>query len=88
MVCVALHGLTLAGLLSAYHSLNSWDFMPKLQLSLAIYNFLSNLNSRTVGFLPLFRVASPLLHLTNSYFPSSLSLSSTSYRKPSMSILI
>lgn len=45
MVCVALHGLALAGLLSAYHSLNSLDFMPKLQPFLAIYNFLSNLNS-------------------------------------------
>lgn len=29
MVCVALHGLALASLLSAYHSLNSLDFMPQ-----------------------------------------------------------
>ena len=29
MVCVALHGLALAGLLSAHHCLTSLDFMPQ-----------------------------------------------------------
>lgn len=87
MVYVTLWGLAPAGL-SAHHSLTNCVLCFKVPGILATYNSLSSLSCLALleSFLCLESSFSPLLHPTNSYSHSSLSLSASSCRSPSMSV--